>query len=125
MFNLVAAARLDHTAFNVLGELGDEAIRIIKESPKGVSMILGPNGLPIAESTTDDDQLLIETIDLEECVIPKQFHDVVGYYNRFDVFSLNVNRKRLSPAEFDGMGARAIEFEQLEASVMEADPKLH
>lgn len=125
VFNLVAAARLDHTAFNVLGELGDEAIRIIKESPKGVSMILGPNGLPIAESTTDDDQLLIETIDLEECVIPKQFHDVVGYYNRFDVFSLNVNRKSLSPAEFDGMGARAIEFEQLEASVMEADPKSH
>ena len=88
-------------------------------------MIIGPNGLPIAESTTDDDQLLIKTIDLEECVIPKQFHDVVGYYNRFDVFSLNVNRKSLSPAKFDGMGARAIEFEQLEASVMETDPKSH
>ena len=121
VFNLVAAARLDHTAFNVLGEFGDEALRIIKESPKGVSMIIGPNGLPIAEARTDNDQLLIETIDLEECVVPKQFHDVVGYYNRFDVFNLTVNRRSMSPAQFEGMEARRIDFEQLEASVMEAE----
>jgi aliphatic nitrilase len=34
------------------------------------------------------------------CVEPKQFHDVVGYYNRFDVFDLKVTRKRLNPIEF-------------------------
>ena len=32
--------------------------------------------------------------------LPKQFHDVVGYYNRFDIFDLRVNRRRLSPASF-------------------------
>ena len=78
--------------------------------------------LTIAEARADNDQLLIETIDLEECVVPKQFHDVVGYYNRFDVFNLTVNRRSISPAEFTGMEARTIAFEQLEASVMEAEP---
>jgi aliphatic nitrilase len=34
-------------------------------------------------------------VDLRRGIEPKQFHDVVGYNNRFDVFVLNVNRKRL------------------------------
>jgi len=46
--------------------------------------------------------------DLSRCIEPKQFHDVVGYYNRFDVFDLKINRKRLMPATFvdagDGAG---------------------
>ena len=33
-------------------------------------------------------------------VEPKQFHDVVGSYNRFDVFDFRVNRKRLTPISF-------------------------
>ena len=28
----------------------------------------------------------------------EQFHDVVGYYNRFDVFDLTVTRERPRPA---------------------------
>jgi len=39
------------------------------------------------------------------CVEPKQFHDVVGYYNRFDVFSLNVNRHRLRAADIGALDA--------------------
>jgi aliphatic nitrilase len=44
--------------------------------------------------------LLYQEIDIAQCVEPKQFHDVVGYYNRFDVFELNVTRKRLTPIVF-------------------------
>lgn len=118
-FNVVAAARLDETAYQVLGVLGDAALRVVKESPKGISMIIGPSGTPIAEVTADKDQLLIESIDLSDCIVPKQFHDVAGYYNRFDVFELKVNRRSLAPAEFVGTGpaARCMEFEQLEAAV--------
>lgn len=32
---------------------------------------------------------------------PKQFHDVVGYYNRFDIFELKVNRTRLTAIAFE------------------------
>ncbi|HEY7039825.1 MAG TPA: carbon-nitrogen hydrolase family protein, partial [Methylomirabilota bacterium] len=35
--------------------------------------------------------------DPQACVEPKQFHDVVGYYNRFDVFRLTVDRTRQRP----------------------------
>jgi hypothetical protein len=42
--------------------------------------------------------------DLAKCVVPKQFQDVVGYYNRFDVFELTVNRRALSPVRFKDEG---------------------
>ena len=34
------------------------------------------------------------------CVEPKQLHDVVGYYNRFDIFNLTVDRSANRPATF-------------------------
>ena len=39
-------------------------------------------------------------IETRACVEPKQFHDVVGYDNRFDVFNLTVHRTRQRPASF-------------------------
>jgi nitrilase len=39
-------------------------------------------------------------IHLSKCVVPTQFQDVVGYYNRFDVFELKVNRRSLLPVHF-------------------------
>ena len=47
-------------------------------------------------------------IDLALCVEPKQFHDVVGGYNRFDIFKLTVNRERLQPIGFEQDGAGAV-----------------
>jgi nitrilase len=44
--------------------------------------------------------ILPPSIDIAQCVEPKQFHDVVGYYKRFDVFDLKVTRKRLPPIQF-------------------------
>jgi len=37
---------------------------------------------------------------------PKQRHDAVSYYNRFDVFDLKVNRKRLAPISLPGKASR-------------------
>ena len=48
----------------------------------------------------DHEGLLYASIDTRACVEPKQFHDVVGYYNRFDVFHLTVDRTRQRPVSF-------------------------
>ena len=39
-------------------------------------------------------------VDLAECVEPKQFHDITGGYNRFDVFRLTVDRTAQRPVVF-------------------------
>jgi aliphatic nitrilase len=39
----------------------------------------------------DDEGMAYADIDLEKCIQPKQMHDILGHYNRFDIFDLRVN----------------------------------
>jgi aliphatic nitrilase len=63
-------------------------------------MFVDPTGAPIGDTLSDEEGIAYAQFDLNRCVEPKQFHDVVGYYNRFDVFSLNVNRVRHEPVSW-------------------------
>lgn len=63
-------------------------------------MVLGSSGEIISDTLSEIVGLLYQDVDIAQCVEPKQFHDVVGYYNRFDVFDLKINRKRLAPISF-------------------------
>ncbi len=98
LFNIVASAAVDKTLKAALEPLGRDAMRIIEESPRAVSMIVGPSGEAVGETLSADQGLLYQEIDLADCVEPKQFHDVSGYYNRYDVFALEVNMARTRPA---------------------------
>jgi nitrilase len=74
---------------------------ILDQAPRSVSLILGPDGLPVAEARRDEEGILYGEIDVGLCVEPRQFHDLAGYYNRFDVFKLTVDRTPRSPAYFE------------------------
>src|SRR5262249_44342921 len=52
------------------------------------------------EALCRDEGILYAEIDLAQSVEPKQFHDVVGSYNRFDIFTLSVDRSARRPATF-------------------------
>jgi nitrilase len=56
--------------------------------------------MPVSEVVSKEEKILYCDIDLAECVEPKQFHDVVGYYNRFDIFRLEVDRSSQRPVTF-------------------------
>ena len=79
--------------------LARTARETLEQSPQAVSMVIGPSGEVISDTLCESEGLLYQDIDIAQCVEPKQFHDVVGYYNRFDVFDLKVTRKRLSPIQ--------------------------
>lgn len=80
--------------------LGPEPLRILERSARAISLLLNPIGATVGDSLGRDEGILYAAIDLAECVEPKQFHDVVGYYNRFDIFALTINRAPLRPATF-------------------------
>jgi aliphatic nitrilase len=67
---------------------------------------------------SDAEGILYHEIDINQCVEPKQFHDVVGYYNRFDVFELKVNRTRLKPIAFEDRAEPQVEAVREEAALM-------
>jgi len=102
-FNIVAAGHVDQTMIDWLSKIGPEAVEIVENSPRGVSMVLDPTGAVISEKLSHEEGIVYADIDTSLCVEPKQFHDVVGYYNRFDVFSLHVNRHRLRPADIGSL----------------------
>jgi aliphatic nitrilase len=99
-FTIVVSAFMDAAMRDELATAGPDAGRILDATPRGVSMVIGPTGEPVSEVRQDEEGLLYATIDPTACVEPKQFHDVVGSYNRFDVFHLTVDRSRRRPAVF-------------------------
>ncbi len=101
-FNIVASGFFDAAMREELATLGSDAIRVLDESPRAVSVVIGPTGEPISEILADHEGLLYANVDTRACVEPKQFHDVVGYYNRFDVFQLTVDRERQRPVAWRG-----------------------
>ena len=63
-------------------------------------MVIDPSGSIVGSPLSDDEGIVYADIDTAQSVEPKQFHDVVGYYNRFDIFDLRVDRSRRDPARF-------------------------
>jgi len=90
VFNIVSSALLDKASLDRLSGIGKEARDTLEQSPQAVSMFIGPSGEVISDTLCESEGLLFQDIDISQCVEPKQFHDVVGYYNRFDVFDLTV-----------------------------------
>lgn len=111
VFNIVSSAVVDDTLEAAIAPLGADAVRILKDTPHAVSMILGPDAEPIGDVLSADEGLLYADIDLARAVEPKQFHDVVGYYNRFDIFRLEVAANRQEPIAFTAEEPRTVPFD--------------
>ena len=79
---------------------------VIDQTPRAESFFIDPTGNVFGDTLQDQEGIAYADIDLNRCVEPKQFHDVVGYYNRFDIFDLSINRTRLAPAKFFDEAAR-------------------
>ncbi len=101
LFNVVVSGFLDKTARDLLAARDPDAGRILDESPRGVSVVIGPDGAPVSDTLRDSEGLLYADIDLSACVEPKQYHDVTGGYNRFDIFKLTVDRSARRPVSFE------------------------
>jgi nitrilase len=76
----------------------------------------------ISDPLVDVEGITYADIDLTECIAPKQYHDILGHYNRFDIFSLQINRTEQSPIRYIGdatepSGVGASEHETAPAAI--------
>jgi aliphatic nitrilase len=100
-FNVVVSGFMDRAMRDALAAGDRDVGEILDRTPRGISFVTGPTGEVLSEVLSDDEGILYQELDLGACVEPKQIHDVAGHYNRFDVFELRVNRRRLKPIVFD------------------------
>lgn len=65
-----------------------------------VSGIVNPYGRYIGGPLKGEEGIVYADIDLEQMIDAKTLHDVVGHYNRFDVLSLQYQRRKPKPVVF-------------------------
>ena len=99
-FTLVVGGFMDEAMFQQLASLDKQAAAILDSSPRSVSLATDPSGHSFAGEASDSETILYADVDTSQCLVPKQFHDVSGGYNRFDVFDLRVNRCGNRPVTF-------------------------
>jgi nitrilase len=91
IFNIVSCSAMSEEIVERLAT-NDEERRLLTGTPNAYSAIFGPDGQIIGEPVLDVEGITYADVDLEECVRPKQFHDITGHYNRPDIFTLGINR---------------------------------
>jgi nitrilase len=116
-FGILSAGFLDAHTIEVIasGSKDPEFVtHALKASPQGPTMFLDPTGKQIdsayvvdgdgkkvqTSQLTDHEGILYADLDLDETIEGKQYHDVVGGYQRLDVFNLKVDRSRRHPISF-------------------------
>jgi nitrilase len=99
-FNIVSSAFADRLLKEAVAKDDPAIMDILERSPRSVSMILDPSGTVVGQPLADEEGIVYADIDTALSVEPKQFHDVVGYYNRFDIFEFRVDRSRREPVRF-------------------------
>jgi nitrilase len=99
-FGINTAGYMDAAMREFLVTRDPRVANIVDRAQRAASFFVDPTGETVGDTLQDQEGIAYAEFDLRRCVEPKQVHDVAGYYNRFDVFSLTVNRKRHCPVTF-------------------------
>ena len=99
IFTIVACSAMSPALIAVLNPTPAHE-KLLTGTPNAFSGIYGPEGRLVSEPIVDQEGIVYADIDLNRCIEPKQYHDILGHYNRFDIFTLEVNRTPLEPIRF-------------------------
>jgi nitrilase len=91
LFTVVSCSTISKEMMDILKPDVPNVEELLTRKSSAFSGIIGPNGAVVGEPLIDDEGIVYADIDLEKCIQPKQMHDILGHYNRFDIFDLRVN----------------------------------
>jgi aliphatic nitrilase len=112
IFTIVSCSTVSEEIIAAMETIVPDARARLQRKSSAFSGIIGPDGRVVGDSLIDDEGIVYADIDLERCIQPKQMHDIVGHYNRFDIFDLRVNRRPQAPlglADGERMNSEAAE----------------
>jgi nitrilase/aliphatic nitrilase len=97
VFVIASSSSLDADAIEQIAGGVAENRSLLESATKAASMIVGPTGQVLGDPVVGGEGFAVAEIDLSEAIVLKEAHDIVGRYNRFDVFQLRVNQTRIKP----------------------------
>jgi aliphatic nitrilase len=100
LFSLVSCSTITEEMIEIAA--GDNAVvaERMRRKRSALSGVFGPDGRPLVDPLVDEEGIVYAEIDLARCVQPKQMHDIIGHYNRFDIFHLTVDTTPRAPVTF-------------------------
>lgn len=105
VFTVVSCSTVSEQIIEAMETVKPGARGLLERSNSAFSGIIGPDGRIVGEALVDREGIVYAEIDLARCIQPKQMHDIIGHYNRFDVFELTVNAGRQRPLAMHGLEA--------------------
>ena len=100
LFTIVSCSTISKEMIEILKEDMPDIETMFSRKDSAFSGIIGPNGATVGDPLIDDEGIVYADIDLNKCIQPKQMHDILGHYNRFDIFDLRVNIAPHKPITF-------------------------
>lgn len=97
VFSVVSSGVLDDRTVELIEQIDPVAAGVVRQAPRPVSMVLGPTGVRISDLLDEPEGIVYADIDVAESIEQKQFHDIVGYYQRFDLFRFSVDTRAQGP----------------------------
>ncbi|KAI8725718.1 Aliphatic nitrilase [Fusarium sp. LHS14.1] len=134
-FGVLCSAVLGDDAVRAISDGSPYLAQVLEQSQRGATQFLDPTGALLRGFTVDPETqehvpteylqkhegILYTDMDVEDCIEGKQYHDVVGGYQRLDIFDLRVNRTRPSPVTFVE-GDNKLQFQELKENTGENVP---
>ena len=130
VFNIVAACALDADAIEQLSQGDSKLKELLKACPAPVSLIVGPNGELLGDPVVGVEGMVVAEVDVARSIEHKLLHDIVGHYNRFDIFHVEIDptpnrplwiRKRIRRDEEPAEWSESLQTEELSSNI-ERDP---
>jgi nitrilase len=100
LFSLVSCSTITDEMIEIAAGDSPVIAERMRRKRSALSGVFGPDGRPLVDPLVDEEGIVYAEIDLARCIQPKQMHDIIGHYNRFDVFNLTVNTTPQAPITF-------------------------
>jgi nitrilase len=97
VYTVVSCSTISPEIILAMESVVPDARQRLERSSSAFSGTIGPDGRVVGQGLIDEEGIVYADVDLSQCIQPRQMHDIVGHYNRFDIFQLSVNRCPLAP----------------------------
>ncbi|HLS51399.1 MAG TPA: carbon-nitrogen hydrolase family protein [Burkholderiaceae bacterium] len=100
LYTIVSCSTISQEIIDAFAESHPESTEMLQRKNSAFSGVIGPDGGVVGEPLIDAEGIVYADVDLSKCIQPRQMHDIIGHYNRFDIFNLQVNRRPQQAARF-------------------------
>jgi len=111
VYTVVSCSTVSAEIVEAFAATHPESRAMLQRRNSAFSGVIGPDGRLVGEPLIDEEGIVYAQLDLSRCIQPRQMHDIIGHYNRFDVFDLRVNRRPQQAAAFSDDDAIGLDYQ--------------